>query len=73
MDLLRRIAGIDYPLTHEAALFLTRLTPCDGKPVCRAFGFRLRPTAETLRDAIRWLVEVGELDAARAGDVVAPA
>lgn len=73
MDLLRRIAGIDYPLTHEAALFLTRLTPCDGKPVCRAFGFRLRPTAETLRDAIRWLVEVGELDAALAGDVVAPA
>ncbi len=71
LDLLRTIRPIDFPLTHEAALFLTQLTPCDSEPTCRALGFRFRATDETLSDAIRWLSEVGQLDAARAGKLAA--
>lgn len=71
LDLLRRIAPIDFPLTHEAALFLTQLTPCDSEPTCRALGFEFRSTDETLSDAIRWLSEVGQLDAGRAGQLAA--
>jgi len=71
LDWARRVAPIDFPLTHEAALFLTQLTPCDSEPTCRALDFRFRPTDETLSDAIRWLSEVGELDAERAGRLAA--
>lgn len=71
LDLVRRIAPIDFPLTHEAALFLTQLTPCDSQPTCRALSFAFRSTDETLADAIQWLSEVGELDAERAGRLAA--
>jgi len=72
VDALRPVVPLEYPLTHEAALFLTQLTPCDSEPVCRAFDFRFRPTEETLRDAIRWLVSQGQLDVRRAGRLAEP-
>lgn len=67
LDATRRIVPLDYPLTHEAALFLTTLTPCDSEPICRAFSFSFRPTADTLRDAIAWLARTGELEPRHAG------
>jgi dihydroflavonol-4-reductase len=71
LDLVRKIRPIDFPLTHEAALFLTQLTPCDSEPTCRALDFRFRSTDETLTDAIRWLAEIGQLEAGRAGRLAA--
>jgi nucleoside-diphosphate-sugar epimerase len=69
--LQRLLPGFDYPLTHEAALFLTLLVPGDDSATVRELGIEFRPTLETLADSIRWLAEVGELDARRAG-VLAP-
>ncbi len=63
VDLLKwLIPGFDYPLTHEAALFVTQVVPCDSRRTIEELGVRFRPTAETLRDAIRWMLEAGHLE-----------
>lgn len=62
VDLVKRLMpSFDYPLTHEAALILTRFVPCDSNRTVEELGVDFRPVRETLRDALRWLVEAGEL------------
>jgi len=61
------VPSFDYPLTREAAEFVTRIVPCDSSATVRDLGVEFRPARETLRDTIRWLHEVGELDARCAG------
>ena len=63
VDLLKRLMpSFDYPLTHEAALILTRFVPCDSSRTVEELGVDFRPVRETLRDALRWLVEAGEIE-----------
>jgi dihydroflavonol-4-reductase len=72
VDLVKRIVpAFDYPLTHEAAVILTRFVPCDSEATLRELGISFRPTADTLADAIRWLVAAGHLDAVHAGRLAA--
>ncbi len=66
LDGLKRLFPIDYPLTHEAALFVTQFVPSDDSRTCEELDLQFRPVRETLTDAIRWLVEVGELTPAQA-------
>jgi dihydroflavonol-4-reductase len=74
VDLLQRLVpSFSYPLTHEAAVLLTRFVPCDSDATLRALGVAFRPTEETLADAIRWLVEAGHLEARTAGRLAAGA
>ncbi len=47
---------------EEAALFLTQCVPCDSRRTIEELGVRFRPTAETLRDAIRWMLKAGHLE-----------
>lgn len=73
IDALRRLLPFfDFPLTYEAAILLTQLTPCDSSATEKDLGITYRPTSETLADAIRWLAEVGQLDARRAGNLLEP-
>lgn len=72
LDGLRHIVSFDYPLTHEAALFATQLTPCDSSRTESELAISFRPTKETIADSIRWLVEVGELDPKSAGSLAPP-
>lgn len=68
VDLLRRLVpSFSYPLTHEAAVLLTGFVPCDSAGTLRELGVSFRPTAETLGDAIRWLVAAGHLAPLHAG------
>lgn len=68
VDLARRIfPSFDYPLTREAAEFVTGTKPCDSSRTVADLGIDFRPARDTLRDTLRWLYEVGELDARRAG------
>jgi len=60
-DVLRRGAGINIGLTHEATLTLTYGVPCDDSRVEEEFGLRCRPAAETLGDTLRWMYENGIL------------
>ena len=59
--------SFDYPLTSEAARFVTDFVPCDSDETLRDLGLSFRPTEETLSDAIRWLVQSGNMEARYAG------
>ena len=71
IDVLRRVLPITYPLTHEAALFMTRLTPCDSSATTRELGIDFRPLSETLSDSIRWLHAAGHIGRRYAGRLAA--
>jgi dihydroflavonol-4-reductase len=74
VDLVQRLVpSFSYPLTHEAAVLLTRFVPCDSDETLRELGVAFRPTEETLADAIGWLVEAGHLEARYAGRLAAGA
>jgi nucleoside-diphosphate-sugar epimerase len=64
------VPSFDYPLTSEAAEFVTQTKPCDSSRTLAELGIEFRPARETLRDTLRWLYEVGELDARLAGKLV---
>ena len=62
MDFIKWLRpSFDYPLTHEAALLLTAGAPCDSAATIEDLGVRFRPTEETLRDTITWLLTSGHL------------
>ena len=69
LDAAKQIVPFDYPLTHEAAEMMTRFVPCDSRATVEQLGVSFRPTAETLRDTIRWLYETGEISAKIAGQI----
>ena len=68
VDLIKRVVpSFDYPLTREAARYVTDFVPCDSHAVEQELSIQFRPTSETLGDAIRWLVRAGHMDARFAG------
>ncbi len=69
LDAAKRVVPINYPLTYEAAVFVTRFAPCDNSATVEQLGVEFRPTAETLTDTIRWLYETGEISAKIAGRI----
>jgi nucleoside-diphosphate-sugar epimerase len=69
LDAAKTIVPFDYPLTHEAAAMMARLVPCDSRATVEQLGVPFRPTAETLRDTIRWLYEAGQISAKIAGQI----
>ena len=72
LDGLKRIVPFEYPLTHEAALMMTEMRPCDSRATCEELGIAFRPCEVTLADTIGWLCRAGELDAVRAGRLARP-
>jgi dihydroflavonol-4-reductase len=66
LDVLQRVRDFDYPLTYEAALYMTSAVPTDDSSTLTDLGVSYRPTSETLADATRWLVEAGHLEARHA-------
>jgi dihydroflavonol-4-reductase len=69
LDLMKKVVSFDYPLTHEAALMMTRFVPCDSQPTLDDLGLEFRPRDETLRDAISWLHAAGHINATLAGEL----
>ncbi|SEG06988.1 Nucleoside-diphosphate-sugar epimerase [Thermomonospora echinospora] len=67
LDAAKRVRDFRYPLTRDAAEFMTRLVPTDDRPALEALGLGLRPIEETLSDGLRWLAEAGHLDPRKAG------
>jgi nucleoside-diphosphate-sugar epimerase len=66
-DLLKRVMAFDFPLTHEAMTFATRWPGVDSSQTLEAVGLDFRDPAESLADALRWLVRAGHLDAEHIG------
>jgi nucleoside-diphosphate-sugar epimerase len=69
LDAAKKIVPFNYPLTLEAAEFMTRFAPCDNSATVEQLGIQFRPTAETLEDTIRWLYETGEISEKIAGRI----
>ena len=61
LDLAKRVRSFDYPLTYEAALYMTSGVATDDSATLAALGVGYRPVTETLADSTRWLVEAGHL------------
>ncbi len=56
VDFIKSVApSFDYPLTHEASIFVTRFVPCDSDKTLEDLGLEFRPARDTLQDSIRWL------------------
>lgn len=66
LDALRRVRPIDFAINRESTTFMTAMTATDDQPTLDALGVTYRPTVETLRDTIDWLVDAGHLDPALA-------
>lgn len=75
LDELRRSEEVDLPLSEEAAVIMSAGVPTDDRATLSDLGGEWRPTVETFRDAVAWLVEEGHLPAepARATPPAAPA
>ena len=66
-DLRHRLFGTWVELDSEAAWVLTRCVPLDDSAVKRDFGIEPMPARESFEDLLRWMFEVGFLDAANVG------
>jgi DnaJ-domain-containing protein 1 len=64
---------IDLPLSEESAVIMTAGRPTDDEATWDELGVQLRPTASTLRDAVRSLIDQGHLDQAAAPGLAAAA
>jgi nucleoside-diphosphate-sugar epimerase len=67
LDRAKRIRDFDYPLTYEAAIYMTSAVPHDDQATRDELGIEYRPTTETFTDSLRWLVAAGHLDAKHLG------
>jgi dihydroflavonol-4-reductase len=54
---------VDIPLSEEAAVIMTAGVPTDDTATLADLGGTWRPTVDTLRDAVAWLVDQGLLPA----------
>lgn len=64
LDAVKKLVpSFDYPLTLEAALYVTLQVPIDSRPMQDELGVTFRPVADTLADAIRWMHASGQIDA----------
>jgi nucleoside-diphosphate-sugar epimerase len=61
LDKLRETAAVDIPLSEEAAVIMTAGVPTDDGPAIADLGASWRPTVETFRDAVAWLVAEGHV------------
>lgn len=61
LEAVNRYKRIDYPMNYEAALAMTSAVPTNDSATLADLGIAWRDPGDTLRDAARWLLEVGEL------------
>ena len=66
-DVAKRFVSFDFPLSHEAMTFATRWAGADSTKTLETLGLRFRDPAESLADALRWLVRAGHLSPDLAG------
>jgi dihydroflavonol-4-reductase len=60
---------LDIPLTYEGMVYATNWVKMDNSKCRSELALEFRPLEETLRDAIVSLVQAGELEAEKAGDL----
>lgn len=61
LDILRKTGDTDIPLSEEAAVIMTAGVPTDDRATLADLGGSWRPTVDTFRDAVAWMVAEGHL------------
>jgi len=61
LDHVKKWIPVDFPLTEEAAVFVTHWVPVSSEKVRQEFGFEFRSAEETVTDTIQWMKKVGHL------------
>lgn len=61
MDYLRYIVPIQFPLSHESAMIVSRFPPADSSRLLQKTGMQFRPAQETLHDTVSWLQKNGKI------------
>jgi nucleoside-diphosphate-sugar epimerase len=61
LDQVKKIIPVDFPLTEEAAILVSRWTPASSAQAERELGLRFRSSEQTLRDTIAWMHRSGHL------------
>lgn len=61
LDHVKKWVPVDFPLTEEAAVFVTHWVPVSSEKLKKEFGFSFRPGEETVTDTIRWMRKAGHL------------
>jgi nucleoside-diphosphate-sugar epimerase len=62
LDAVRKVFPVEFPLTAEAAAYVTRWDPVPSSPSLGPMGVTFRDVQDSLRDAIAWLEREGHLD-----------
>ncbi|MEP5764346.1 MAG: SDR family NAD(P)-dependent oxidoreductase [Halieaceae bacterium] len=65
----RRNKPLDIPVTHEAMVYATNWIKMDSSKARAELGLAFRPIEESLVDAIRSLVDQGQIEAEQAGKI----
>lgn len=61
LDEMRKAGPVDIPLSEEAAVIMTAGKPTDDTAAIAELGASYRPTIDTFRDAVAWLVAEGHV------------
>lgn len=60
-DEMRKNGPVDVPLSEEAAVIMSAGVPTDDSAAVADLGASWRPTVDTFRDAVAWLVSEGHV------------
>ena len=61
LDAVRKVVPVEFPLTAEAATYVTRWDPVPNSKTLEPMGVTFRSVTESLRDAITWMQREGYL------------
>jgi len=65
-DAAKRVIPFEFPMTHEAMVFVTQFYPVEDSPGLLELGCTFRGARELYRDAIAGLIETGHLEPSEA-------
>ena len=68
-DLMARFTPIQPPIDYEGAYYMSHLTPSDDSAIHDDLGVKWRPTEESMRDMLVWMVAAGHIDPKKAGTI----
>ena len=66
-DLIKPFYDFSFPLTRDAMEYATRWPGCSAEQTTRDLGVSFRGAPETYADTLRWMYEVGHLEARHVG------
>ena len=68
-DMVKWFYDFSFPLTRDAMEFATQWPGCSGEQATRELGVSFRSARESYRDTLRWMYDVGHLNARHVGKI----